>query len=70
MAAGTLPKPGAKDYERTELLCVDDCKHTDCNYLKTMTKSLCKICQTPIGYDTRYYREDDKQLVHARCVEG
>lgn len=70
MAAGILPKPGAKDYEGTELLCVDDCTHTDCNQIKAMAKMPCKICQKPIDYDARFYQENNhEQLVHARCIE-
>lgn len=69
MAAGILPKPGS------EYLCKGQCHHIDCNHIRQDAAALCRICQKPIGYDKRFYRDTDpqgyetSQFVHAVCLE-
>lgn len=64
MAAGILPKPGTK-YGPCRKLCL----HRDCNSIKLDARAKCHICSKPIGYNVRFYREDDGRLVHALCIE-
>ena len=67
MAAGILPKPGTKHGPCKR------CEHIDCRQTRRDAESLCRVCQRPIGYQTRFYRETDppgrNNLVHAACVE-
>ena len=65
MAAGTLPAPGT-EYGP----CVGDCSHRDCAKTRKDAASVCPLCEEPIGYETPYYVDDDKSLVHARCLEA
>lgn len=67
MAAGSLPKPGTKYGP-----CKSDCEHRDCAETRHMAAENCGICDTPIGYDVRFYDErgrDGRNLVHAVCLE-
>ena len=64
MAAGMLSKPGS-EYGP----CAGECDHTDCAATRRMAETPCRICKEPIGYDRRFYREDDGSLVHAVCLE-
>lgn len=69
MAAGILPKPGS------EYLCRGKCEHIDCNHIRQDAAAVCRICQKPIGFEKRFYRDTDPQghetgqLVHALCLE-
>lgn len=69
MAAGMLPKPGS------QYLCKGKCDHIDCGHIRADAAKVCRICQKPIGFERRFYREtgpDDKEtgsLVHASCLE-
>lgn len=72
MAAGIMPKPGAKLGP-----CKKACKHRDCAEARFITSCLCRFCSKPIGYATRFYLDseaapatpDDKRWVHADCLE-
>ena len=67
MAAGILPEPGTKYGP-----CVEQCNHRDCEMTREMAKSLCTVCGTEIGYDTRFYQtrdENGRTYSHAKCVE-
>ena len=60
MAAGSLsPK----------FVCDKSCKHTDCAHTRKMAESPCFYCKKPIGYNTRFYREDSIDIYHALCLE-
>lgn len=70
MAAGVIPHPGAKDYEGNEVFCIGNCNHKDCQSNRDMAKILCDVCKKPIGFDTRFYQENNyEQLIHAKCIE-
>jgi hypothetical protein len=64
MAAGVLSPPGTKVGP-----CLEPCKHRDCAETRRMAESACTICGKPIGYDTRFYRDDTDSYVHAVCFE-
>lgn len=63
MAAGSLPKPGTKYGP-----CKGTCQHTDCAQTRALAARLCPECGQPIGYDTRFYVDDDVAR-HSMCVE-
>jgi len=65
MAAGILPKPGTKYGPCKKKAC----GHTDCARTRLDSQAVCRICQKAIGYNVRYYREDNNGLVHAFCFE-
>lgn len=64
MAAGILPKPGSKYGP-----CKKKCEHIDCQRTRFEAWSKCRICNEAIGYNVRFYREDNNGLVHANCLE-
>lgn len=66
MAAAHISKPGSVYGP-----CLDACKHSDCDVLRRMAESPCRICGRTIGYETRFYQdpEDKNKLVHALCLE-
>jgi len=64
MAAGSLSKPGTK-YGPCEN---ETCWHRDCIATRKRARSICTICNKPIGYDTLFY-EDQDGLQHAFCLE-
>ncbi len=64
MAAGTLPAPGTPYGP-----CTNTCKHRDCQKTREMAESTCPLCQTPIGYEKRFYTCGE-QLFHAVCLES
>jgi hypothetical protein len=66
MAAGRLPKPG------TELgPCDWPCRHKDCVETRMMAASVCRFCSTPVGYERRFYKDDERAgYVHASCAEA
>jgi len=64
MAAGILSAPGT-EYGPCEDV---DCGHTDCAATRAQAASLCRYCDKPIGYETRFYNED-QGCVHALCAE-
>jgi hypothetical protein len=65
MAAGTLPSPGT-EYGP----CADSCQHRDCALTRSEAATGCKLCGEAIGYETRYYNDNEYGLVHARCLEN
>jgi hypothetical protein len=67
MAAATLPAPGTEFGP-----CPSDpgCAHTDCAASRTQAATPCGICGAPIGYDVRFYNDDERGLVHALCLEA
>ena len=76
MGWAIIPKPGAKYGP-----CVAQCKHEDCAWQRKTAAAKCGICGKPIGYDTRYYANDEYMVpgvvpesansrwVHAICME-
>lgn len=64
MAAGRLPKPGTEFGP-----CEPECGHIDCKQTREMAQAVCHYCEKPIGYETRFYVDVDKKLVHAICLE-
>lgn len=76
MAAATLPTPG------TEVgPCTTACEHTDCAETRRMAETCCVYCGQPIGYETRFYRNNGnerdlpagaivREYVHATCEES
>ena len=64
MSAGIMSPPGTKNGP-----CENECKHIDCVGTRIMASELCCYCEKEIGYETRFYREDGKNLVHAICLE-
>jgi len=60
---GTIPSPGTK-YGH----CIDKCNHFDCNYARKHAASFCYFCGKPIGYDVKYYIDDNGNVAHASCV--
>jgi hypothetical protein len=63
MAALALPRPGS-EYGP----CPISCAHTDCAETRRMADSDCRVCQMPIGYESRIYQEQDGGFVHASCL--
>ena len=72
MAASRLPAPGTPYGP-----CLDpQCGHADCALTRRDAARRCRLCERPIGYETRVYRDPDQppahdpqQLVHAACLE-
>ena len=65
MAAGTLQKPGT-----THGPCVVACQHKDCAATRAMAESVCRYCETAIGYETRFYSNaPEPGYCHADCAE-
>ena len=66
MAALGLSAPGT-EYGP----CIEDCAHEDCAQTRRMAACVCRICDQPIGYDDRFFREGEggwDHLVHATCL--
>lgn len=71
MAAGTLSAPGTEYGPCTD----EDCGHTtQCDMTRRMAKVECRYCETPIGYDRRFFNETTDAdplwsvLTHELCV--
>ncbi len=47
----------------------ENCKHNQCVLYRIDAESLCPLCGNRIGYETRYYREDEQPLIHAGCID-
>ena len=62
MAALALPAPGT-EYGP----CADQCARTDCAATRTMADRNCVGCADKIGYEQRFYREDDGSYLHMKC---
>ena len=62
MAASSLAKPGTKYGP-----CKGQCQHTDCAATREMASRNCVSCAEQIGYDTRFFREEDGSLLHMKC---
>lgn len=86
MAAGWLPKPTtgkntkgpcAPDCHRWTMrhaplkVIPEGSSHTDCEQIRAMAASLCRLCSKPIRFDVRMYvePENERGLVHALCLE-
>ncbi len=70
MAAGTMSAPGT-EYGP----CVDEnCGHTTCDETRRMVGLECRYCETPIGYDRRFFNDTLRTqplwsvLVHELCA--
>ena len=64
MSASVIRSPGARHGP-----CLDLCIHQDCLELRAIAAAICPLCQQPIGYDNRFYRDQIHGLVHAICLE-
>lgn len=62
MAAAFISKPGS-EYGP----CKRFCEHRDCAASRATASTVCRFCDKPIGYETRFYNEDG--YVHAACLE-
>jgi hypothetical protein len=49
--------------------CLSECKHRDCAASRTMVVIVCRICNQRIGYETRFYFEDNNLPVHGLCLD-
>ena len=49
--------------------CSIECPHIDCAQTRQTAAKACGICQVRIGYDRRYYNDDEYGIVHAACLE-
>lgn len=69
MAFGMLPEPGKMGWhgERQIGPCVEGCDHPSCRKTREMSKTECEICGEPIGYETKFQRDEDGKLVHFTC---
>jgi len=63
MAAGILPKPGAKYGP-----CKAACRHIDCAETRERAASTCLYCGKAVGFGARVYQHGE-YTVHARCHE-
>jgi len=65
MAAGRLSAPGTETGP-----CKLICEHSDCMLTRQMAEAACQICGLEIGYETRFYQTERKNVfVHALCRE-
>lgn len=63
MAAGVIAKPGT-EYGP----CLSECKHLDCAESRKQAETLCPICNKKIGYDRRFFQENNWEiLTHEIC---
>lgn len=62
MATALIPAVGS-EYGPCER-----CSHIDCAAIREMARSICPICEIPMGYGTHYYEENGSP-VHAECYE-
>lgn len=75
MAAEMLPSPGTDGGP----CAYPHCGHQDCELVRAMAQTLCRLCSIEIGYDRRFHSEDgppgiqDRRLrailVHGFCLE-
>ena len=63
MAAFILSEPGSQ-YGA----CKESCEHSGCQAMREQANENCSICNKPIGYGLRYFR-DNNGLSHAICLE-
>jgi len=63
-----IPKPGAKYGP-----CLTECHHKDCQRSREDAEGHCRLCDTPIGYNTPFYSDPEPlsatAIVHASCLE-
>lgn len=62
MAAGTVPQLGEP------ITCDEPCRHKDCEEIRALVGSPCRICGTALKSGQRYFRESDGQLTHEVCA--
>lgn len=63
MAAGSLPAPGSEMGP-----CLDEnCGHRDCKATREMAAQDCTICGGIIGYNARFFRDNDGGEQHEKC---
>jgi hypothetical protein len=65
MAATWITKPGTKFGPCKS----SRCGHVDCTALRQTAKCVCKFCETEIGFDRRFYKDDVHGVCHASCLE-
>jgi len=64
MAAGHLSPPGTESGP-----CEEECIHKDCASTRFLASRLCAECGEPIGYDTRFFQDENwSVLTHLRCA--
>lgn len=67
MAAGILPPESGHELSP----CVK-CEHRDCAATRVLAASICRLCDKPIGWETRFYKDEvaaGSEWVHALCEE-
>jgi len=74
MAAGMLPPETGSEFSPCA-----KCGHRDCAAIRVTAGSICRHCDEPIGWETRFYNDDDPEIkrrtgtninyVHALCEE-
>lgn len=64
MAAGILAEPGSALGP-----CAEECAHRDCSAVRATATAICRFCSKQIGYGFRFYDDDGRGFVHARCLE-
>lgn len=75
MAAGILPPETGSEFSP----CLK-CEHVDCAAVRVTAGSICRHCDKPIGWETRFYKDDNRlyrtgevaagaEWVHALCEE-
>lgn len=63
MAASVLPKPGSSASAPCKR-----CEHTDCRATRAMAQTACRLCDKPIGYETRFNSGWSGNLAHEACL--
>jgi len=63
MAYSSIGKPGTEFGP-----CAESCNHADCNQLRVLANTPCRICGIPIGYEANFQQERDAAPVHIVCA--
>jgi hypothetical protein len=48
--------------------CLEQCKHTDCEEMRSDAESICEICDMPLGYDYNITMASNGEYVHFVCA--
>ena len=69
MAYSMLPEPGKMGHHGEVQIgaCIEDCDHPSCKATREMAHTKCKICGEEIGYETKFQKDEDGDLVHFIC---
>jgi len=72
MAVCKISKPGTRVWHGNQVVevgpCENPCTHSSCAWLRDVAESPCRLCKTPIGYDTPFFEDpDDGTVGHERC---